>query len=626
MSMVELRRVQQTTPYIADPEILSRIQLKRLLPVVLTILQKSKEEQVNELPRWEATLVTIQSQLKARQNQSPKFQTSSAEDSTKIAEYSLGQLNEEFERICNGSEEGSGLTSHESSSQYSSSSPLSKKEINCLIMTADRLASHYQKREDHLSRQEYHKWKSVSVEARRLQKENGQWGTAAARPLTSFFETIKGSSVSELTERGNSLVQRLPDEQRVILYMQNKASQLPLSSREVERVNSFIVRVEQSQSPEFIMVELTNGKMALIGRSADNQWFISEQNEKVDLKMKELFDESLASDDVLCPLFQYISFREGDSSDPLDYLGRGTSANVFLLDVQSYSLENVLNPQSESSRQRIAVKVFAAGWLEENGEQAILREWEDMQQVKDKASNTMQGHGTLVDSSGAMRAIVLPFFRGEMGAYIKACQKQDLYESTLPFLVSIARSFQEMHEADFCHNDIKLSNILVHYEEVGGKIVFTDFAIADLQNISIRESEDIKPTGEYCFREELEAVNDRSIVSSGKDRLDLRKRMDVRALGVTLYKVFAGDENMTPYSLEADPGLINQCMDSSEDYQPLPLEVPESIRFLVQRMLSKDSENVPTMREVCAILTNIDVSKIQGEIVRKKEILKNLGL
>lgn len=626
MSAIEFSVIQGGSSYISDPEHLTRLQLKRLLPIVLTILGKSEEEKVGQLDRWEATLKTIQAQLAVETYQSSlKSDPSLLEDSTKMAECSLSELNAEFERVCYSSEEGSGKTTVDSSTPISNDQalariPMSKKEIDCLIKTADRLYLYYKNKLDNESRRECHKWKCVLEEAQRLQKENGQWATAATRILfrtISFSSALSESTLTELCEKGNALVERLPEQRRFVLYMQNQISQLPLKLEEIERIDSFIIRVENARESEFTMAALENGKSVLVGRSEDGQWFISEQNNDPDPELKPLLDESIEHDPVLSSLFQYISFKEQNSILPVEqriqhYLAHGTSANVFLLDVQIHSLQNVLDPNTEIPKQRIAIKLFSTGWLEINGDQPIRREWTDMQKVKE-IENTMRSYGMLVDPSG-IKAIVLPYFRGELGDYVKSCHGQDLCESIMPILCSIAKTLQDMHDVGFTHNDIKWSNILVQYEKVNGKTISTDFAIADLQNLSVAENEEVEVTGDYCFRQELKAVNDISIITPEKDRQDLRERMDVRALGVLMYKIFAGDELATPYPLETDAHLMNLCMDSSKPYQQLPVTVPLSIRILLELMLSTDSEKVPNMKDVNGILSAIDLTKMGQQI------------
>jgi len=170
-------------------------------------------------------------------------------------------------------------------------------------------------------------------------------------------------------------------------------------------------------------------------------------------------------------------------------------------------------------------------------------------------------------------------------------------EEALPLLRGIAAGLNYAHERDLVHRDIKPSNILL--DPIGDappndrdyRAVIADFGLAKIIGGSTHITRSgVLGTLSYIAPEQIQAS------------ADVDRRADVYSLGVTVFRMLAGE---LPFNHQ-NPGalLIAHLTQPPPDVRELLPDQPRGVALAIERALAKDpNQRFPTAGEFVAALS-----------------------
>jgi serine/threonine protein kinase len=193
-------------------------------------------------------------------------------------------------------------------------------------------------------------------------------------------------------------------------------------------------------------------------------------------------------------------------------------------------------------------------------------------------------------------------------------------ESAMDFVLQAAAALGEMHDAGIVHRDVKPSNLFLTRDATGKEQVkILDFGIAALQEPIARGEGSI--THDAVLGTPLYMAPEQVHQSSGVDA-----RVDVWALGVTLYELIAG---RPPFHAPTVHALLNQIV--QEEPRSLLEACPEvapGLAALIGRCLAKDPsarpENARRFAEELCVVADVSAPP-ELTIPRKRRILLPAG-
>ena len=132
----------------------------------------------------------------------------------------------------------------------------------------------------------------------------------------------------------------------------------------------------------------------------------------------------------------------------------------------------------------------------------------------------------------------------------------------------IIKGIKALHDKDFCHRDLKVTNMLIDSNNLKIKII--DFGFACLNQDKLRM---------YCgTRSYMPPELMKRVPYDGK-------QMDIWALGVTLFKLLTGEY---PFGDDADKNLENNIING---IYKVPFYVSASAKDLLDRMFRINSDS-----------------------------------
>lgn len=142
---------------------------------------------------------------------------------------------------------------------------------------------------------------------------------------------------------------------------------------------------------------------------------------------------------------------------------------------------------------------------------------------------------------------------------------------------SLLQAVAYCHSKGVSHRDIKLDNVLINPE---GVVKLIDFGFANKRSLSTDKISDFCGTPSYMSPEIVQ-----------RQPYDGHKA-DIWALGVMLYRLLNG---RYPFKGSSDNELFSSIMYSEPQFA---VDVPQSARLMVCRMLEKKAVNRPTAEEI----------------------------
>ncbi|MFI7128260.1 serine/threonine-protein kinase [Nonomuraea sp. NPDC050153] len=222
----------------------------------------------------------------------------------------------------------------------------------------------------------------------------------------------------------------------------------------------------------------------------------------------------------------------------------------------------------------VAVKVLLPGRTQDPGFVARF-------QGEARAMATIN-HAGVVDVydygvSGDTVYLVMKFVDGEPLDRLLARLGRIPPQAAMELIAQAASALQAVHDQGIVHRDVKPGNLLVQRD---GTLVLTDFGIArsDLAN-RLTDAGMVLGTAAYCAPEQAEGA-------------PVTPAVDIYALGVVAYECLVGQR---PF--DGDSAVTIALKHIREAPPPLPADIPQAVRTLVEVALSKDpARRFPTAR------------------------------
>ncbi|MBE1587438.1 serine/threonine-protein kinase [Nonomuraea angiospora] len=222
----------------------------------------------------------------------------------------------------------------------------------------------------------------------------------------------------------------------------------------------------------------------------------------------------------------------------------------------------------------VAVKVLLPGRTQDPGFVARF-------QGEARAMATIN-HGGVVDVydygvSEDTVYLVMKFVDGEPLDRLLARLGRIPPQPAMELIAQAASALQAVHDRGIVHRDVKPGNLLVQRD---GTLVLTDFGIArsDLAN-RLTDAGMVLGTAAYCAPEQAEGA-------------PVTPAVDIYALGVVAYECLVGQR---PF--DGDSAVTIALKHIREAPPPLPADIPQAVRTLVEVALSKDpARRFPTAR------------------------------
>ncbi len=173
------------------------------------------------------------------------------------------------------------------------------------------------------------------------------------------------------------------------------------------------------------------------------------------------------------------------------------------------------------------------------------------------------------DGTGETLAyLVMELVEGEPLSTLVAREGPLTTETTLSLLRQTAFGLGEAHAAGMVHRDVKPGNILVRPD---GSVKITDFGIAwSARSVALTRTGQVIGTPQYLSPEQAEGR-------------PATPASDVYALGLIGYECLTGHP-----AFEGDNAVTIALKQVQQDPEPLPGDLPASVRELVRRALLKD--------------------------------------
>ncbi|MFB4285155.1 protein kinase [Nonomuraea sp. MTCD27] len=213
----------------------------------------------------------------------------------------------------------------------------------------------------------------------------------------------------------------------------------------------------------------------------------------------------------------------------------------------------------------VAVKVLLPGRMEDPGFVARF-------QGEARAMATIN-HSGVVDVydygvSGDTVYLVMKFVDGEPLDRLLGRLGRIPPQPAMELIAQAASALQAVHDRGIVHRDVKPGNLLVQRD---GTLVLTDFGIArsDMAN-RLTDAGMVLGTAAYCAPEQAEGA-------------PVTPAVDIYALGVVAYECLVGQR---PF--DGDSAVTIALKHIREAPPPLPQEIPQAVRTLVEIALSKD--------------------------------------
>jgi serine/threonine-protein kinase len=177
---------------------------------------------------------------------------------------------------------------------------------------------------------------------------------------------------------------------------------------------------------------------------------------------------------------------------------------------------------------------------------------------------------------------------------------------TLSITMQVADALAAAHAKGIVHRDIKPENIMLvrdrHLMQKEGFVKVLDFGIAKLTELQTTGREGDATTKVLLNTHEGSVIGTASYMSPEQARGEsVDARTDIWSLGVVLYEMLTND---VPFGGNTTQDVIASIL--KEDAPPISIEVPDRLRWIVEKALRKDrEERYQTIREMFSDLRDL---------------------
>ncbi|WP_283134029.1 serine/threonine-protein kinase [Rhizohabitans arisaemae] len=218
----------------------------------------------------------------------------------------------------------------------------------------------------------------------------------------------------------------------------------------------------------------------------------------------------------------------------------------------------------------VAIKVLLAGLMEDPGFAERFRgEARAMATVNHSGVVDIYDYGTSeLEGGGATAYLVMEYVDGEALDRLLGRVGRISTDATLELIAQAAEALHAAHEKGIVHRDVKPGNLMIRSD---GTLVLTDFGIARRGGSAhLTDVGMVLGTAAYCAPEQAEGR-------------EITPAADMYALGVVAYECLAG---YRPFDGESSVTIALKHI--REAPPPLPGDIPEAARKVVERALEKD--------------------------------------
>ena len=262
---------------------------------------------------------------------------------------------------------------------------------------------------------------------------------------------------------------------------------------------------------------------------------------------------------------------------------------------------------------RVALKLLPASFTEDVSR---LRRFE----LEARAASALNHPNIItvheIGQVGSTRFIVTEFVDGVTLRQHMEDRRLALDEA-LDIAVQVASALVAAHGKGIVHRDIKPENIMVQKESYGARenIKVLDFGIAKLAERPRSPTDPEMTTQMLVKTEEGIVIGTASYMSPEQARGErVDARTDIWSLGVTLYEMLSKQQ---PFAGDTAEDIRASIL--KEKLPPIPAEIPDRLRWIVEKALRKDrEERYQTAKEMLSDLRELQKQAMESEVIRER--------
>jgi serine/threonine protein kinase/photosystem II stability/assembly factor-like uncharacterized protein len=264
----------------------------------------------------------------------------------------------------------------------------------------------------------------------------------------------------------------------------------------------------------------------------------------------------------------------------------------------------VYRARDEELNRDVAVKVLAAGMLEQLGKDHLLKEAQTASALNHPNICTIYQIGRLAEGFYLVMELVEGQPLDQMARSTKLTT-----EAVTRYGVQIADALSHAHDRQIVHRDLKGANVVITHD---GRVKVLDFGLARRLD---------RATVDAITRSEASFERDRSMVGTlaymAPELLTgetASYQSDIWALGVLLYEAVTGQ---LPFGGSTVFGLSGAIL--HEVPRPLPASVPPGLSAVIMRCLAKDlKDRFQRASEIRSLLETIQSAAIVSQPRREE--------